>query len=356
MMRKSLMPAAAVALLFSGLALAEDTYYTPGQHYLGVLGTYIFNTDEDRGPNIDYATGFRVLYGTQTASRFGYEFQGFGDIYETGHSGIKDFYRYGGGIDLFYALGDRTGFTPYLLVGGTYQWNDAFPDNRDSNDWGANAGVGIVSPPFTRVGNLKIRAEGRYIYDTWENSYRDMQASLGIEIPLFEPHQAETMVPPPAPAAVVQVVEVPTGLTDSDGDGVIDDKDQCPGTPAGDRVDGHGCTLQKVIALKGVNFEFDSAKLRPDAEGILAEQVETLKKYPDMKVEVAGHTDSKGSDEYNVKLSQRRAQSVMDFFVTAGVPATQLGARGYGESQPISTNDTDEGREENRRVELRILN
>lgn len=142
---------------------------------------------------------------------------------------------------------------------------------------------------------------------------------------------------------------------DSDGDGVTDAQDQCPNTPAGDRVDGKGCSLPKVMTLKGVNFDNDQATLRPDAVAILDEAVATLKRYPGMKVEVAGHTDSHSSDEHNLALSDRRAKTVMDYFVSKGVAAERLSAKGYGEAQPVADNGSADGRAKNRRVELRIL-
>ncbi|TCJ20419.1 OmpA family protein [Parasulfuritortus cantonensis] len=141
---------------------------------------------------------------------------------------------------------------------------------------------------------------------------------------------------------------------DSDGDGVVDGLDQCPNTPAGDKVDNKGCTLLNTIVLKGVNFDNDSAKLRTDAFPILDDAVTTMKRYPTMKVEVAGHTDSNSSDAYNLKLSDRRAKAVMDYFVSHGVDAANLTSKGYGESEPIADNKTAAGRAENRRVELRI--
>lgn len=143
---------------------------------------------------------------------------------------------------------------------------------------------------------------------------------------------------------------------DSDGDGVIDAMDKCPATPAGDRVDGNGCSLPSVMNLKGVNFDNDQATLRPEASAILEAAVATLKRYPGLKIEIAGHTDSANSDAYNLELSQRRAQTVMDYFLGKGVEADRMSAKGYGESNPIADNGTAEGRFENRRVELRILN
>jgi outer membrane protein OmpA-like peptidoglycan-associated protein len=111
---------------------------------------------------------------------------------------------------------------------------------------------------------------------------------------------------------------------------------------------------KKVIVLTGVNFAFDSEQLTPESHAILDKEVPSIKGDPTMKVEVAGHTDSRGSDAYNEKLSDRRAKSVRDYFISQGVPADRLTAVGYGETKPIATNDTDEGRAQNRRVELHI--
>jgi OOP family OmpA-OmpF porin len=140
---------------------------------------------------------------------------------------------------------------------------------------------------------------------------------------------------------------------DSDGDGVVDRLDQCPGTPAGAKVDARGCEL--VITLKGVNFEFDSDRLTADSTVILDQAVAVLKQRPNAAVEVQGHTDARGKDAYNLKLSERRARAVQDYLVKAGIPAGQLTATGYGEANPVASNDTDEGRAENRRVDLKFI-
>lgn len=141
---------------------------------------------------------------------------------------------------------------------------------------------------------------------------------------------------------------------DGDKDGVVDGLDQCPNTPLGDKVDNKGCTLPSTIILKGVNFDNDSAALRADATAILNDAVATLKRYPDLKVEVAGHTDSRSDDAYNQRLSEQRAKAVMEYFIASGVAADRLNAKGYGESQPIADNNSEGGRFQNRRVELRI--
>ena len=144
---------------------------------------------------------------------------------------------------------------------------------------------------------------------------------------------------------------------DSDGDGVTDALDQCPNTPAGDRVDDKGCSLLPAgFSLKGVNFDNDSATLRPEAAAILDEAVAALHRYPSLKLAIGGHTDSVDTDTYNQGLSERRAQAVLDYLVSRNVAAGRLSAKGYGESEPIANNATAEGRAQNRRAELRVAN
>ena len=157
---------------------------------------------------------------------------------------------------------------------------------------------------------------------------------------------------------------------DSDGDGVPDYLDECPLTPRGLKVLANGCALKgdrrlarpgeaadadgfaltRDFILRGVNFEFDSDRLTPPAMRILDDAAETLKAYPDVKVDVEGHTDGLGSDGYNLALSEKRAISVVNYLIIRGVPASQLRPVGYGETQPIDTNSTDIGRANNRRV------
>ncbi|MCH9784524.1 MAG: OmpA family protein, partial [Gammaproteobacteria bacterium] len=108
--------------------------------------------------------------------------------------------------------------------------------------------------------------------------------------------------------------------------------------------------------LHGVNFEFDSARLTPNAKTVLRGVAERLLAHSDNEVEIAGHTDSKGSDEYNQALSERRAESVRDFLIDLGVDPGRLQARGYGDTRPVDSNATDEGRERNRRIEMRRIN
>lgn len=324
--------------------------------YLGIMGLYTLpDSSRELGTaDIKRGVGTALLYGWQSKDNWGYELHGEYTTFETGTSLRTDYYHYKLGGDLFYAFGDRTHFTPFIIGGVGASYNDVYPNGAvdDGFDFFANAGVGFVTGPVTKTGQLRIRGEARYVYDNFGDHNNDFRFGLGIEIPLF----AEKIREVATNTETTKMVEVPTGLTDSDGDGVVDSADKCPDTPKGSRVDGDGCPFDKVIELKGVTFEFNKTRLRPDAQTILDWAVGILKKYPDMNVEIAGHTDSIGSDSYNQKLSEGRAQSVKQYFVDHGVPETQLTAKGYGESQPKADNKTAEGRELNRRVELRILN
>ena len=142
---------------------------------------------------------------------------------------------------------------------------------------------------------------------------------------------------------------------DDDGDGVINRLDECPGTPAGTPVDRKGCEIKGDYTLQGVTFETNSDRLVSGASTVLDQVAETLLKYPQIKVEVQGHTDSDGAAAYNENLSYRRAQTVRDYLASKGVDVGRMTVRGYGESEPVADNTTAAGKAQNRRVVLRIL-
>jgi OOP family OmpA-OmpF porin len=120
-------------------------------------------------------------------------------------------------------------------------------------------------------------------------------------------------------------------------------------------VDLDGCEVEAVIELEGVYFDFDKATIKPEGKVVLNEAAALLQKHERVVVEVGGHTDSVGSEAYNQGLSERRADAVRDYLMSKGVKASRLTARGYGESRPVASNDTEEGRAENRRVELVVI-
>jgi OOP family OmpA-OmpF porin len=277
-----------------------------------------------------------------------------------------NFDQYGISLDLRrHFIAEGRAWNPYILMGVGYQESkeefDAFP-NPDSphQDTSGNVagklGLGIQGD----LGHVGIRAEiaqrwdfdGRSHVAGDESYFRDLLASVGVVIPLGPEPMAPVAPAPVAPSCADM---------DSDGDGVNDCNDKCPGSQAGQTIGPDGCPVPVSIDLKGVNFDFDKATLRPDAVSILNEAIDILKRYPDLKVEVAGHTDSIGSDAYNQKLSERRAKTVYDYLTSNGIDAGRLvGPVGYGESRPIAPNtnpdgsDNPEGRAQNRRTELNV--
>lgn len=161
------------------------------------------------------------------------------------------------------------------------------------------------------------------------------------------------------------------GDGDEDGDGVPDSRDKCPGTPKGVQVDANGCppappavavveevvvVKEETIVIRDVHFQFDSAKLTAADKTKLDTVATRLKQEaPSAQLRVSGHTDSVGADAYNQKLSEKRAHSVTDYLIGAGVPRSNfVSVTGAGESHPVADNKTAEGRALNRRTEIRI--
>ena len=141
---------------------------------------------------------------------------------------------------------------------------------------------------------------------------------------------------------------------DSDGDGVPDYKDKCANTPAGVKVDMSGCPVKDevVLTVDRLNFAFDSAQLDAKSRAALDAAVAVIKSHSSVKMDVVGYTDTSGPESYNQRLSERRAKAAVDYLVSKGVAVGQLRPTGRGESNPVASNDTRDGRERNRRVEL----
>ncbi len=149
--------------------------------------------------------------------------------------------------------------------------------------------------------------------------------------------------PAPAPAPC------PPPL-DSDGDGILDSADQCPNTPQGAEVNSVGCWI-----VKGLRFAFDSSVIKPCYHPLLDRVAEILRDNPSLRIEIQGHTDNIGSHEYNVMLSKRRAQAVADYLAAHGISPDRMTVEGFGETRPVASNDTEDGRARNRRVQIKPI-
>jgi len=279
--------------------------------------------------------------------------------------------QYGASVDARYHFRNATRkWWPYVRMGlGAQRHEEEFvgvvtdgnyPAESSGTNLAANLGAGLQFD-FGRV-DLRTEIGTRVDFDDeqarpaneQEDYFTDILASMGLTVALG-----------PEPMAAVAPAPVAPNCADldDDGDGVNNCDDKCPGSQAGQTIGPDGCPVPVSIDLKGVNFDFDKSTLRPDAVSILNEAIEILKRYPELKVEVAGHTDSIGTDAYNQGLSERRARAVYDYLTSNGVDASRLaGPNGYGESRPIAPNtnedgsDNPEGRARNRRTELNVQN
>ncbi|NVB37204.1 OmpA family protein [Pseudenhygromyxa sp. WMMC2535] len=153
-------------------------------------------------------------------------------------------------------------------------------------------------------------------------------------------------------------------VRDRDGDGIPDERDSCPDQPETDNgyEDTDGCPdeiPEKVReftgVIEGIEFEYDSAGVRDVSKPILDRAIEVLEEYPDIRIEVVGHTDNEGTAEYNEALSKERADAVKQYLVDGGIASDRVETRGAGQSEPIASNDSEDGRAKNRRTEFKII-
>ncbi|MGE0371134.1 MAG: OmpA family protein [Gammaproteobacteria bacterium] len=380
----SILTLATVALLATPAVQAN----TDSGWYLAPALNYVI-ADEDRDADDDL--GFQLGLGKRLNDSWNLEGVFEIDTLDFDAGGGK-FKQRGGALDGLYFFNRDAAFSPYGLLGAGVL-NTKTPAEKGTNPM-LNAGVGFLSNVLGDA--VALRGEARYRYDgddssvSSEDSFGDWIITLGLNIPLggsdapapvaapaaapVAEAPAPALAPAPAPAPADSdgdgvtddndaCPDSPAGARvdargcepDSDGDGVVDSADRCPDSAAGAKVDIHGCEIKAIIELPGVNFETGSARLLPESTAILDEAAATLRKHPEIRAEVAGHTDSSGSRAFNVKLSQQRAESVMNYLVGQGVAAGNLTAQGYGPDRPEADNATAAGRAANRRVELKIV-
>jgi outer membrane protein OmpA-like peptidoglycan-associated protein len=231
----------------------------------------------------------------------------------------------GGNDDSTFGLGLTAGPRVSLPVGplelyGTWgaggMWGLTNPSAMSEGSWGWSTGGGIN---YSLNDNLMVGAFGR-----WNHWYQKAHgigdvtyATTGLSVTL----QQSPPAPPPPPAPVAAAPP--------------------PAPP-----------MKKKIVLRGVNFDFDKYNIRPDAVPILEQACKTLKEEPSISVSCDGYTDWIGSEAYNQKLSERRANAVREWLVKCGIPSSRLTARGFGKTNPVASNETAEGRAQNRRTEL----
>jgi OOP family OmpA-OmpF porin len=249
--------------------------------------------------------------------------------------------------------------SPFLTFGAGYITNDYGAGNK-ADGWLAQAGVGLmidVAENSSRSFVFQLRPEAKVRYD-WadypnHDDMHDYVLQVGVIFsfgaPRGQPVAASVAAPAPLP-----VVPPPGPNPDLDGDGVPNDADLCPNTPRGTAVNPVGCTPGDAVTLRGVTFDNDSSTLTPASGPLLDHVAADLKRHPQLKVELRGYTDNVGSNSYNEQLSQRRADAVREYLISRGISEDRLTTKGFGESNPVVSNDTPMGRLENRRVTMQI--
>lgn len=325
-MRKSLLTAGVVAAAMTMTAQAD----VPLTLNLGV-GQWSFDSNLDME---DHAT---PILGAEWAlnNNWALELMYAEDDTDTVSTNLKTEIKSWSLGALRYA-GESESVRPYVGFGmGELAFERGAWDNVQT---AVNAAAGFR---FMLTDRLGARLEARAIH-TLDNDDTNVLISAGLNY--FFGDTSPKAAPVAAPVARV----------DSDGDGVYDDEDQCPGTAAGVRVDSFGCPLPvaQVASIKlNVNFATNSAAVTERYFSDIAELAAFLNRFSDVDVMIEGHTDNTGAEAYNQKLSQRRAQAVADVLVNEhGIDRSRLQAQGFGESAPVASNDTAEGRAANRRV------
>ncbi len=365
-----------IAAILAGLATAA--FALNGQPYYGLQGTYV---DADNLRQNKEGGGATLLLGLPVTPYFAGEFNLFGLTRKNNTSGYDE--EWGAGLDLaIYPFTRTRHFAPFLLIGAGGQYEDR--NIKPAGKTFADAGVGFtadltdlialrVDAKRYRVNDNDLVPGRRYLWDT--------RVSAGLQMAFAADPVIAPPPPPPVQAApsdsdgdgvidrIDQCPGTPHGVIvnsvgcpfpppapkDSDQDGVLDPDDACPGTPIGLKVDARGCAIKEAkIVLHDINFEFDSARLTAAAKLALDKVTDGLRGQPTMSLLIDGHTDSVGKVAYNLKLSTRRAASVKAYMVEAGIAASRLASAGKGESQPIASNKTMDGRAENRRVEFKV--
>jgi OOP family OmpA-OmpF porin len=359
MKRNTLFALVALALGGTSVAQAQDF----GSWYVAPrIGVAVPDSDRDTKSGAFFGIGVGVWYNPNFSIDFEYGI----DNHDYKSSSVRDGHQWESvqldvaGRWYFGEMG--SGWRPYFMAGIGALRHKAYSGETlhsfgfaRSGGWDpmVTAGVGVQ---YAMSDKLAFRGEIAARYDHDNNSYNSVVSdAFGI-------------TPPRRSGFTDGLVTI--GLTYSFGGhaAVVEEKrtETVATTPPPAPVREAPAPTKVTIDLRGVEFKFDHPRVgeklepslkAPTAESIaiLDQAIDTLKRNPEVRVEVDGHTDSKGTDAYNQKLSERRAKGVYDYLIAHGIDASRLdGPKGFGESQPIDTNDTAEGRQRNRRTELKV--
>lgn len=335
-----------------------------------INGGYVHILEDGRGS--DDGQGVYLGIGSAYNQYIGFEYSAFYHEFDRdGAANPNSWREFGGKVDgmLFYSR--NPAFSPYFGVGLGFTNNKITGGNEEA-DTLVDAGVGFFKYFTAPDLGLRVDLRSRWVElnsTPGFSSFTEPILRVGLVIPLGERPAAysamsttdTTTTSTDTTTTTTDTTTTQTGSRDSDGDGVPDSSDKCPGTARGVAVDADGCPLTAATgpnrAFENVQFAFDKSDLTSYAQGSLDNTISTIKglvrQYPSLKVDVSGHTDWIGTDGYNQALSERRVNAVMNYLKRNGVEANRINSFAFGEAKPIATNETDEGRTLNRRAEIR---
>lgn len=308
----------------------------------------VYQWFDDDAAGVEDDVGYRLGLGYQFTPHWVLELVGSRVDTEVEGSNGVDFEMTQATLDLMYNFMPEWTVTPYALLSAGYAWyeSDGYKkispslEDFDEDEPVVGAGLGLKA---NLTDNLFARLDGRYVSYT-DSNIDDYIAHLVIGYTF-----GEAAAPAPAPVMMEEPVD-----GDADGDGVPDSRDKCPGTAAGAKVDADGCyiIIEKPVTIRlEVLFDFDKSVVKPEYYPEIKEVADFMKQYPMTDTVIEGHTDSIGTNAYNLSLSQRRAEAVRQVLIDQfKVDASRLTSVGYGEERPIADNRTAEGRHLNRRV------
>jgi len=331
-----------VLTLFSPLALADagQFYVAPGLQWMNF---------DDSVTGFDDDEGYFFGIGYDFTDRISAELSTFDLDPETAGGDVDvDHYK----LDLIYNFDKKLGAFDTFAVAGLGS-SDLFGEQDSLWDIGAGIKYKLSENWTWRTG---VRAY-QYFNRDHENSDWGVDTALVYRFGGSDkkPRPAVTAPAPQAPASSPAAPAV----ADADKDGVPDSADNCPNTPRNYAVDAEGCPIavEEVarVELK-VHFDFDRSEVKSKYFAEIKEVADFMSQYPDVVIELEGHTDSRGDAKYNQGLSERRAAAVRQVMIDRfDVQASRISAQGFGESQPVASNDTDAGRAKNRRVMTVII-
>ncbi|MGJ8668828.1 MAG: OmpA family protein [Oceanococcus sp.] len=354
-MKGSIVGLLAASALVSGVSHAEGQSFDD-RIYGGLLLNYV-DADNTQRQITDSKNGVRALVGKRLSPLFALE--GTVSYNKFGAVGAGQTQKEGSfGVDaLAYPLKCTGKVSPFIKLGlgGTYF-------NEDETALNLSIGGGLDWAVSDNGLKLRTDVALRYL-DTdkpFPSPLGDGPTEPIIGVGLLMPFGKAPSINDgcavkkamPAAMAPAAAAPAPAGPSDSDGDGVVDANDKCPNTPAGTKVDVNGCPVPETVVIY---FAFDSAELNSAAQAALDRVAANLVNRNFVVAIANGHADSTGTEEYNMSLSERRANAVATYMASKGVEAGQVRQRAYGETRPAASGDTEIGRAKNRRVEINLL-